>query len=121
MKNLMIASGAMLLAVAGCQSTGEGALTGAVLGAAGGAIAGEVFAGSPGNGAAYGALVGAALGARCLTTPSEDTRKVVKFVIPALVISRSACCHSALYAPLLRTHPTHVEPPEVLRRPRRGP
>lgn len=63
MRNLILASGAMMLAVTGCQSTGEGALTGAVLGAAGGAIAGEVFAGSPGKGAAYGALVGAALGA----------------------------------------------------------
>ena len=63
MKNILIASGAMMLAVTGCQSTGEGALTGAMLGAAGGAIAGEVFAGSPGKGAAYGALVGAALGA----------------------------------------------------------
>jgi hypothetical protein len=63
MKNLMIASSAMLLAVAGCQSTGEGALTGAAIGAAGGAIAGEVFAGRPGKGAAYGALIGAALGA----------------------------------------------------------
>lgn len=63
MKNMILASGAMLLAVTGCQSTGEGALTGAVLGAAGGAVAGEIFAGSPGKGAAYGALIGAALGA----------------------------------------------------------
>ena len=63
MKNLIMASGALMLAVTGCQSTGEGALTGAMLGAAGGAIAGEIFAGSPGKGAAYGALVGAALGA----------------------------------------------------------
>lgn len=63
MKNLILASGAMLLAAAGCQSTGEGAFTGAALGAAGGAIAGEIFAGSPGKGAAYGALIGAALGA----------------------------------------------------------
>lgn len=59
----MIASGALLLATAGCQTTGEGALTGALIGAAGGAIAGEIFAGSPGRGAAYGALVGATLGA----------------------------------------------------------
>ena len=63
MKKMIIASGAMMLAVTGCQSTGEGAFTGAVLGAAGGALAGEIFAGSPGKGAAYGALVGAALGA----------------------------------------------------------
>lgn len=63
MKNLILASGAMLLAVTGCQSTGEGALTGAAVGAAGGAIAGEIFAGRPGRGAAYGALIGAALGA----------------------------------------------------------
>ena len=63
MKNLIIASSAMLLATTGCQTTGEGALTGAVIGAAGGAIAGEIFAGRPGQGAAYGALVGAAIGA----------------------------------------------------------
>ena len=63
MKNLVLASGAMLLAATGCQSTGEGALTGAAIGAAGGAIAGEIFAGSPGRGAAYGALIGAAVGA----------------------------------------------------------
>jgi len=63
MKNLILASGAMLLAVTGCQSTGEGALTGAAIGAAGGAIAGEIFAGRPGRGAAYGALIGAAVGA----------------------------------------------------------
>jgi YMGG-like Gly-zipper len=62
MKISILASSAMLLA-AGCQSTGEGALTGAVIGAAGGAIAGEIFAGSPGRGAAYGALIGAAVGA----------------------------------------------------------
>lgn len=62
MKSLIIASSALLMA-AGCQTTGEGALTGAVIGAAGGAIAGEIFSGSPGRGAAYGALVGAALGA----------------------------------------------------------
>ena len=33
MKNILIASGAMLLAATGCQSTGEGALTGAAVGA----------------------------------------------------------------------------------------
>ncbi len=63
MKTMLIASGALLLATAGCQSTGEGALTGAAIGAAGGAIAGEIFAGRPGQGAAYGALIGAAVGA----------------------------------------------------------
>ena len=63
MKQMIIASSAMLLAATGCQSTGEGALTGAAIGAAGGAIAGEIFAGRPGRGAAYGALIGAALGA----------------------------------------------------------
>lgn len=63
MKKMMIAAATMAMAATGCQSTGEGALTGAVLGAAGGALAGEIFAGRPGQGAAYGALVGAALGA----------------------------------------------------------
>ena len=63
MKTLVIASGAMLMALTGCQTTGEGALTGALIGAAGGAIAGEIFAGRPGQGAAYGALIGGALGA----------------------------------------------------------
>ncbi len=63
MKMMMIAAGLLGAAATGCQSTGEGALYGAGLGAAGGAIAGEIFAGRPGRGAAYGALVGAALGA----------------------------------------------------------
>lgn len=63
MKMMLVGAAALSLAAAGCQSTGEGALYGAALGAAGGAIAGEIFAGSPGKGAAYGALIGAALGA----------------------------------------------------------
>ncbi|MGE0408725.1 MAG: hypothetical protein AB7P23_05615 [Amphiplicatus sp.] len=63
MKTMIIGAAAAALLATGCQSTGEGALYGAALGAAGGAVAGEIFAGSPGRGAAYGALVGAALGA----------------------------------------------------------
>ncbi len=63
MKMMLAGVAALSLAAAGCQSTGEGALYGAALGAAGGAVAGEIFAGSPGKGAAYGALIGAALGA----------------------------------------------------------
>jgi len=63
MKMMLIGAAAIGLGATGCQSTGEGALYGAALGAAGGAIAGEIFAGSPGRGAAYGALIGAALGA----------------------------------------------------------
>jgi hypothetical protein len=63
MKNILIGSGAMMLALAGCQTTGEGALVGAAIGAAGGAIAGDAFAGRPGVGAAYGALIGAGIGA----------------------------------------------------------
>ncbi|MEM9706471.1 MAG: hypothetical protein AAF850_10400 [Pseudomonadota bacterium] len=52
-----------LLAAVGCQTTGEGALTGAAVGAGSGAIAGQILAGRPGAGAAYGALIGAAVGA----------------------------------------------------------
>lgn len=63
MKMMLIGVSALGLAVTGCQSTGEGALYGAAIGAAGGAVAGEIFAGSPGRGAAYGALIGAAIGA----------------------------------------------------------
>lgn len=63
MKMMAIGTAALAMAAVGCQSTGEGALFGAALGAAGGAIAGEVLAGSPGRGAAYGALIGGALGA----------------------------------------------------------
>ncbi|MFN0024407.1 MAG: hypothetical protein ACKVS5_10975 [Parvularculaceae bacterium] len=63
MKMMLVGLGALGLAATGCQSTGEGALYGAAIGAAGGAVAGEIFAGSPGRGAAYGALIGAALGA----------------------------------------------------------
>ena len=63
MKMMVIASAAALLAATGCQTTGEGALTGAVIGAGAGALAGEAFAGKPGKGAAYGALIGAAVGA----------------------------------------------------------
>ncbi len=63
MKMMLIGVGTLALAATGCQSTGEGALYGAALGAAGGAVAGEIFAGSPGRGAAYGALIGAAVGA----------------------------------------------------------
>lgn len=63
MKQMLIATGAMALAAAGCQTTGEGALLGAAIGAGAGAIAGEAFAGSPGKGAAYGALIGAGIGA----------------------------------------------------------
>ncbi len=63
MKMMMVAAASLGLLTAGCQSTGEGALYGAALGAAGGAIAGEVLAGRPGKGAAYGALIGAGIGA----------------------------------------------------------
>jgi len=63
MKMMLVGMGALAMAAAGCQSTGEGALYGGALGAAGGAVAGEIFAGRPGKGAAYGALIGAALGA----------------------------------------------------------
>jgi hypothetical protein len=63
MKRMLIATAALAMAAAGCQSTGEGALYGAAIGAAGGAAAGQIFAGRPGTGAAAGALIGAAVGA----------------------------------------------------------
>lgn len=63
MKALIVGSAALLAAATGCQTTGEGALTGAAIGAGAGALAGEAFAGRPGKGAAYGALIGAAVGA----------------------------------------------------------
>jgi len=63
MKNLLIASSALLLTAPGCQTTGEGALVGAAIGAVGGAIVGDAVAGRPGAGAAYGALIGGAIGA----------------------------------------------------------
>ena len=63
MKMMLAGLGALGLSLAGCQSTGEGALYGAALGALGGAVVGDIVAGDPGRGAMYGALVGAGIGA----------------------------------------------------------
>lgn len=61
---------ALLISVAACgQTTGDRALSGAGLGAAGGAAVGALTGGSLLTGAAIGALGGGAVGA--LTTPDQ--------------------------------------------------
>jgi osmotically inducible lipoprotein OsmB len=68
--SILVMSFAALLAVSGCgTSTGDRAVSGAMLGAAGGAAIGAVTGGNPATGAAIGALGGAAVGA--ITDPCD--------------------------------------------------
>lgn len=67
---LLMPIAALALALGGCgQSTSDRLLSGAGLGAAGGAVIGAATGGNPLAGAAIGAVGGAAVGA--LTTPSQ--------------------------------------------------
>lgn len=67
---LLLPIAALTLVLGGCgQSTGDRLLSGAGLGAAGGAVIGAATGGNPLAGAAIGAVGGAAVGA--LTTPSQ--------------------------------------------------
>ena len=67
---ILVMGFAALLTVSGCgTSTGDRAVSGAMLGAAGGAAVGAVTGGNPATGAAIGALGGAAVGA--VTDPCD--------------------------------------------------
>ena len=73
MRKLLIPlAGVALLSLAACgHSTGERALSGGAIGAAGGAVAGAAL-GNPLAGAAVGGMAGAGVGA--LTTPEHERR-----------------------------------------------